>query len=240
MNPLVKPIYLFADSQLLFFKENEVPFLDSVRALIEADQPKAAYIGASNGDNPDFYSIFVAAMESIGIRDCRMILSSFSEEDASFCEQADLILLAGGDVAQGWKVLKETGLSEILVRKYYEGTVLLGISAGAMQLGLFGWPDVEEPQPEDYFKTLGLFPLIVSAHDEKNEWTSLKRALSVANLASEGVGIPSGGGLIYYPDHSIKPVRHPLHEFVLVDKQINGSLLFPEPAEQPEKIAGVH
>jgi hypothetical protein len=116
----------------------------------------------------------------------------------------------------------------------------MGISAGAIQLGLFGWPEVAEPQPEDYFKTLGLFPLIVSAHDEKNEWASLKKALSVANLADLGVGIPSGGGLIYYPDNSIKPVRHPLHEFVLADKQITGSLLFPEPAEQPENIAGVH
>jgi peptidase E len=226
---LAKPLYLFADSQLLFFKENDVLFLHSMRALIEADQPKAAYIGASNADSPDFYSIFMAAMEAIGIRDCRMILSSFPEEDASFCEQADLILLAGGDVARGWKVLRQTGLTETLVRKYDEGAVLMGISAGAMQLGLYCWPEVADPQPEDYFKTLGLFPLIVSAHDEKNEWASLKKALSVVNLAAIGVGIPTGGGLVYYPDHSIEPVRHPLHEFVLKDKQITGNLLFPRP-----------
>jgi peptidase E len=234
MNPLAKPIYLFADSQLLFFKENNVSFLDSVRASIEAEQPKAAYIGASNGDNPDFYSIFIAAMEAIGIQDCRMILSSFPEEDASFCEQADLVLLAGGDAAQGWKVLRQTGLTEILVRKYYEGAVLMGISAGAMHLGLLGWPEVVEPGPEDYFNTLGLVPLIVSAHDERNEWASLKKALSVANLAAGGVGIPTGGGLVYYPDHSLKPVRYPLHEFALRDEQITANLLFPGPNVRTE------
>jgi peptidase E len=235
MNPLAKPIYLFADSQLLFFKENNVSFLHSMRALIEVEQTKAAYIGASNGDNPDFYSIFTAAMEAIGILDCRMILSSFPEEDASFCEQANLILLAGGDVAQGWRVLKQTGLTETLVRKYEEGAILIGISAGAMQLGLYGWPEVADPQPQDYFKTLGLFPLIVSTHDEKNEWASLKKALSVVNLAAVGVGIPTGGGLVYYPDHSIKPVHHPLHEFVFRDGQITGNLLFPSPIERTEK-----
>lgn len=239
MNPLVKPIYLFADSQLLFFKENDVPFLQQVRAATEAERPKAAYIGASNGDNPDFYSIFTAAMESVGIEDCRMILSSFAEEDASFCEQAHLILLAGGDAAAGWEVLKRTGLTELLVRKYYEGTVLMGISAGAMQLGLFGWPEVAEPGPEDYFNTLGLVPLIVGAHDEKNEWASLKRGLMAVNLPVAGVGIPTGGGLAYYPDHSIKPLRHPLHEFVLKDERLTGSLLFPGLSEEME-IKGVH
>jgi peptidase E len=235
MNPLTKPIYLFADSQLLFFKEDDVSFLDAVRSSIEAEQPKAAYIGASNGDNPDFYSIFTGAMEAIGIEDCRMILSSYPEEDASFCEQSDLILLAGGDAAQGWKVLKQTGLTETLIRKYYEGAVLMGISAGAMHLGLFGWPEVVEPRPEDYFKTLGLVQLIVSAHDEKNEWASLKKALSVVNLAAEGVGIPTGGGLVYYPDHSLKPVRYPLYEFALKDEQMTVSLLFPGPTEPTEK-----
>jgi cyanophycinase len=239
MNPLAKPIYLFADSHLLFFKENAVSFLHQVRAVIEAERPKAAYIGASNGDNPDFYSIFTAAMESIGIEDCRMILSSFLEEDASFCEQSHFILLAGGDAAQGWEVLKRTGLTEILVRKYYEGTVLMGISAGAMQLGLFGWPEVLEPQPEDYFSTLGLVPLIISAHDEKNEWASLKKALTAVNLAVGGVGIPTGGGLAYYPDYSIKPLRYPLHEFVLKDERLTGRLLFPDPPKQIE-IKGVH
>jgi cyanophycinase-like exopeptidase len=144
-------------------------------------------------------------------------------------------LLAGGDAVQGWKVLRQTGLTEILVRKYYEGAVLMGISAGAMHLSLLGWPEVVEPGPEDYFKTLGLVPLIVSAHDERNEWASLKKALSVVNLAAGGVGIPTGGGLVYYPDHSLKPVRHPLHEFALKDEQITGSLLFPGPTGRTEK-----
>jgi hypothetical protein len=33
----------------------------------------AAYIGASNGDRPEFYGIFEAAVDAIGITDRRMI-----------------------------------------------------------------------------------------------------------------------------------------------------------------------
>ena len=48
----IKPIFLLADSQLLFWKENENLFLKTIREHIDNENPKAAYIGASNGDNP--------------------------------------------------------------------------------------------------------------------------------------------------------------------------------------------
>ena len=75
MTQTLKPIYLFADSQLLFWKDEDRLFLDSLRSLIERPHPKAAYIGASNGDDLVFYSLFQGAMEGIGIRNCCMIHS---------------------------------------------------------------------------------------------------------------------------------------------------------------------
>ena len=66
-----KPIFLFADSQLLFWNQNGKPFLNTIRDFLTQIRPKAAYIGASNGDEPTFYSIFEAAMDSIDIRDRR-------------------------------------------------------------------------------------------------------------------------------------------------------------------------
>lgn len=97
----LQPIYLFADSQLLFWKNKGIPFLDSISPRVMYSSPKAAYIGASNGDAREFYSIFEAAMEGIDIRDCKMIRSSFPGEDESFLNEADIILLGGGDVEMG-------------------------------------------------------------------------------------------------------------------------------------------
>ena len=98
----IKPIFLLADSQLLFWREDGKPFLARVRALLDEDAEttghgangggtKAAYLGASNGDAPEFYELFVAAMEQIGVADCRHIPAKPSDEDMAFLAQAALI-----------------------------------------------------------------------------------------------------------------------------------------------------
>src|SRR2546423_9704340 len=94
----IKPLYLLADSQLLFLRETEHAFMNRIREALDSTDPKAAYLGASNGDDPAFYSIFEAAMQSIGISQCRMVPVHPSADDLAFLQSADLVLLAGGDV----------------------------------------------------------------------------------------------------------------------------------------------
>jgi len=76
---MIKPIFLLADSQLLFFRDEGGSVLERARQLIEEEEPGkeilAAYIGASNGDAREFYDLFTAAMDSVGIRTTRMIPS---------------------------------------------------------------------------------------------------------------------------------------------------------------------
>lgn len=67
-----------------------------------------------------------------------MILSSFPSDDESFVKESDIILLAGGDIEKGWNVFTKVGLKELIIKRYYEGALLIGVSAGAVQLGLFG------------------------------------------------------------------------------------------------------
>lgn len=222
----MKPIYLFADSQLLFWKNDDGLFLDSVRDVIEQPQPKAAYIGASNGDDPDFYSLFQAAMEGIGVRDCCMINSQLSEGEAAFLNEADLILLAGGDVQRGWEVFKENGVREAVVKRYLEDAVLIGISAGAVQLGWFGWPAGEVTENR-LFDTFRLVPFVVDAHDEKNGWRNLRQSLQFCGGVVHGIGLPSGGGLIYHTNHTAEAIRYPAVEFFLRSGEIAQSLLMP-------------
>lgn len=227
MNVPLQPIYLFADSQLLFLRNQGVLFLNSLRQFLTHDSPRAAYIGASNNDAPEFYLIFEGAMEGIGIRDCRMIRSSsFSAEDEAYLNEADIILLAGGDVAVGWKAFVETGIKELIIRRYYEGAMLIGISAGAIQLGLWGL--IEGGQPlDELLDTFKLVPFVIDAHDEKQEWVRLKRAVRLSDGVAKGIGIPTGGGMIYYPDQSIEALRRPLYEFFMQDGEMRDALLMP-------------
>jgi peptidase E len=222
----LKPIYLFADSQLLFWKDEDRLFLDSLRSLIEQPHPKAAYIGASNGDDPAFYSLFQGAMEGIRIRECCMINSQLSEIETSFLNEADVILLAGGDVQRGWQAFNKNGVREAVVRRFLEGAVLIGISAGSVQLGWFGWPAGELTENR-LFDTFKLVPFIIDAHDDKNAWRNLRQCLQFCGGAVNGIGLPPGGGLIYYPNQTMESIRYPAVEFSIKNGEIAQSLLMP-------------
>lgn len=211
VEPDRRPIYLFADSQLLFWRDGGNLFLDSIVRLVTRASPGAAYVGASNGDAPEYYSIFEAAMAGAGVRNCRMILRSFTPEDRAFLSEADLILLAGGDVERGWDVFVETGMREFVVRRYHEGAVLMGVSAGAVQLGLYASTESGTPAARPS-GTFGLVPFVIDAHDEGREWGRLRAAVGRLGGTAEGIGIPTGGGLIYHPDGRVEAIRRPLHK----------------------------
>jgi cyanophycinase len=219
---MIKPLYLLADSQLLFERgENGLP--SRIRAGLASD-PKAAYIGASNADNPEFYALFKAAMEIMNVSQCRMVPAQPADEDNAFLQEADLMVLAGGDVERGWQAFEQNGVKELISRRRYEGTTLVGVSAGAVQLGLGAL--THAPQP----KTLNLFrlvPFYVGAHDEDAEWFDLRALVNLAQPEARGIGIPAGGGAVYCADGTLEPIRRPLIELVKTNHGLREGLLLP-------------
>lgn len=198
----VKPIYLLSDSQLLFSRDSTGQyFLASVTDDIGKTNVKAVYIGWSNGDRPEFYELFKEGMSNLQITDCYMISSEFTATDKQNLKQADLILLAGGDVKAGWEKLSETGAIEIIKEKYASGAVLIGISAGAIQLG-YRVPFEADNESVEMMK---LVPYIIGAHDEANQWYDLKNSVHLSG--TKGIGIPFGAGFKYYPDQSIETIN---------------------------------
>ncbi len=208
----LRPIYLLADSQLLFWRGNDgTLLLDPIKTGVKAESANASYLGASNGDDPAYYAIFEAAMEMVGVTRRRMILSSFSTEDAEFLANSEIILLAGGDAVSGWQMFTSNGTREAVMARYLEGALLIGVSAGAMQLGLCAYPEGDFSR-DQLIETFNFVPFIIGAHQEKREWESLKKAVRLTGDGARGVGIPAGGGAIYYPDGTLSPVRYPLYQ----------------------------
>ncbi len=230
----INPIFLFSDSQLLFHPgEDGRPVLAEVREAQDSNALKAAYIGASNGDDPMFFSIFEAAMDLIGITDRRMVFADYNEEDRAYLQEANLILLAGGDVAKGWEAIKE--MQQDIIQRYYAGAILIGVSAGAVQLGLGGWTRDLPQGHGDLFDTFKLIPFYVDAHDEDQGWERLKTIIGNTDISIRGLGIPKGGGLIYHPDHTLEPLRQTLVEFSGEKEDVVQNLLLPgEPPPKPE------
>jgi cyanophycinase len=236
---LLKPIFLCADSSPLFWRAPENLFLSMLKSSLASEPPKAAYIGAANGDEAQFYSIFTAAMEGIKVNNCRMIKSSFSTEDAAFINEADIILLAGGEVGRGWDIFVKNGLQEVLIRRYYEGATLIGVSAGAIHLGLFGWRE-GELSGENLIRTLGLVPFVIDVHEEKEGWERLKQALRIAAPNTLGIGIPLGAAMVFHADRSIEPIRYPLYEFAASEEEIISDVLLPVATHETIESEQVH
>jgi len=227
LNSPQKPIYLLADSRPLFWRKDGLLFLKLISRSVEIEPVRAAYLGASNGDNVDYYSLFEASMQGIGVYNCRMIRSSFPVEDASFIDEADIILLAGGDVGRGCDAFRKSGLDKVIVRRYDEGAILIGISAGAVQLGLSSM-NKDALSGGELFETLKLVPFMVGVHDEAREWAQLKAALSLADGDVRGIGIPHGAGVVYHADRGVEPLRHPIYKFSKKSGQLTQCLLFPQ------------
>jgi cyanophycinase-like exopeptidase len=229
MSPPLQPLYLLADSQLLFWRRQDRLLLEAALDGLARDTPlSAAYIGASNGDRPEFYGIFEAAMDAMGITDRRMVDSSFSPDDRAFLKRARLILLAGGDVRLGWRTFETTGMKNAVLDRYAQGAVLVGISAGAVQLGSYGIVEIPESRATELIDVFRLVPVVIDTHDERAEWARLSRTIHLLEGAATGLGIPSGGGVIVYTDTTIKPLRRPAHEFRFEGTRVTHSLLHAE------------
>ena len=228
---VIKPLYLLADSQLFFWKSSD-SLAERIRADLDSREPSAAYIGASNGDQPEFYDLFVAAMDSMAISDCRRVPSQPSREDTAFLEDADLIVLSGGDVERGWHVFEQNGFKELLPRLRYDGAVLIGVSAGAVQLGLGHLSNEAQPKPLDMFR---FAPFYIGAHDEGNDWFDLRALVNLSQSDARAIGLPAGGGAVYYPDGTLEPLRKPLVEIVKENSKITENLMAPlDPSRQPQ------
>jgi cyanophycinase-like exopeptidase len=224
--PQPKPLYLLADSQLLFWKRHDRLLLEAaLDGLTQGNPPSAAYIGASNGDRAEFYEIFEAAMDAIGITDRRMVGSSFDPDDRAFLERAQLIILAGGDVRLGWNTFERTGMKDVILGRYAKGAVLVGVSAGAVQLGRYGVVEAPENSGTELLDVFDLAPMIIDAHDERTEWARLSRAIRMLEGSVPGLGIPSGGGVIVHANGAIEPLRYPAHAVTFEGTDVKHSLL---------------
>jgi peptidase E len=226
---LIKPLYLLADSQLLFWRgEGGLP--QRIGQDLSSGA-KAAYIGASNQDQPEFYDLFVAAMEIMGVGDCRMIPARPIDEDKAFLEQAELLLLAGGSVELGWQVFGDNGLKDLIPKKRYDGCTLIGVSAGAVQMGLGTLTEASQPKKLELFR---FAPFYVAAHAEKNEWWDLRALVNLSQSGTRGVGIPAGGAAVYWPDGTLEPIHRSLTELMKEGDRVIERVLVP--AETPAGI----
>ena len=199
-------LFVTADSIPLFGKWMVEEVGPGVAAAL-AERPHAttaAYIGACNEDLPDYFSMFehaVGSLSSLKLRPVHVICTKQSPDQcAATLQSASLIVIAGGDVQLGWRAMEASGLPAALRAAAAVGTVIIGISAGAIVMGTHGYSGAEDKFAPP-FPTLGLVPYCFGAYDEGAGWGDVRRALTMLSASPDagaalpvvGIGIQTNG-----------------------------------------------
>jgi cyanophycinase len=190
-------LLLLADSQLLF-RPDQLPQLlrHCTGQERSTSQPlSAAYIGAANGNRPEFFDLACSALATLFGQPvpCHFIQSE-SDIPPKPCA---LVILAGGSVETGWAFLQQQPVRDWLEACRSEAdAVFIGVSAGAIHLASGCDPEQPSPCAQTY---LGWAPLFVAVHEEGENWPTLQvwreAASSQAFSSLPFAGLPMGGGL---------------------------------------------
>ena len=147
------------------------PIDDYIVSLAARSRPRMCYVGTANGDMPDgiekFYAAFPAA------RCERSHLAFFRKQApggialATLREQVlsqDVIFVTGGNTKSALGVWREWGLDHVFAEAYASGTVLAGMSAGALCWFESGLTDSFGQAGYQLLSCLGLLPGACAVH----------------------------------------------------------------------------
>jgi len=202
------------------------PILKAVFADIGVASPTVAYVGAANGDSPEFFECMAGILKKT--RRCRMLHAVTVPHDADvkkavdIIKAADAVFVSGGDVEAGVEVLNEKGITHIFAELYSQGRLVFGVSAGSIMLARewVRWADPDDDSTAELFPCLGLAPLICDTHGEGDDWEELKAAVALGPADSPSYGIMSGSCLKVYPGGRVEAMAGPVSVYVRRGKAV--------------------
>jgi hypothetical protein len=190
--------------------------------------PLVAYVGAATDDDRRFSGFMEELVTAAG--PCTFRLAPVVGRRAAggaareVIAAADLVLMGGGDVDLGMRRIMEADLARLLKEKHAGGAPFLGVSAGAILLGLcwIRWPDPDDDASAELFDCLGLVPIHCDCHGEEDGWAELKTLLRLAGGRALGHGIRAGAGLRVAAGGTVEPICGEVDRF-----QVRGGKVIP-------------
>lgn len=175
-------LVLLADSQLLFPGRHSGPLLGQLHRWVAGR--RGVYIGASNGDLPEYFEMAVQAFSAVG---ATLVWQKATDNVPE--THADFYVLSGGDVTQGWRYLQHPAVMQALQQACKENAPFIGVSAGAIHLahGFMG------PASRTFLGWLGA---AVAVHEERDHWPTLQHWKQSAMTDLPLLTIPMGGALV--------------------------------------------
>ena len=221
-----KPIYLLAGGRRGSRTEGD-PILETVVKKIGKPAPSVAYVGAANGDSPDFFKWMTSYLQMAGAGEVRLAPMAGKgadlEEARHVLNTADSVFISGGDVEAGMRQLEEKNLNSVFGSLYRRGVLFFGSSAGSIMLAKcwIRWRDPADDLTAEIFPCMGLADVVCDTHGEAEGWEELHCFLKLTGTDRVGYGIPTGLALCIHPDGSVEAIGGAVNRFVWREGKIH-------------------
>ena len=213
MNSL--PIYLLAGGPGAK-RQSPDPILQMALRELGKTKPTVAYIGAAHGDSLMFFLFIKRLITAAGAGTVELVplvkKKSDIEKAQTIIQSADCIFVSGGDVKEGMRVLTERSVIALIKKRYNEGALIIGVSAGSIMLAKqwIDWPDENNEASAELFPCMNIAPVLCDTHGEEDEWNELHSLVHLTEGDQIGYGIPSGGAMRISPDGVVEAISMPL------------------------------
>lgn len=115
-----------------FLEPGNPPLQRYILRLLRSRNPKICFISTATGDNSAYIAQFYSTFSKLRCRPAHLPLFERTPNLAGLILSQDLIYVAGGNTKSMLAVWRDWDLPRILRRAWLGGTVLAGISAGAI------------------------------------------------------------------------------------------------------------
>ena len=212
----ILPIYLLAGGPGAK-RQSPDPILQMALRELGKTKPSVAYIGAAHGDSLMFYLFIKRLIVAAGAGKVELVplakKKSNIAEAQLIIQSSDCIFVSGGDVSEGMRVLTEKSVIPLIKKRYDEGALIIGVSAGSIMLAKqwINWPDENDEASAELFPCMNIAPVLCDTHGEEDKWNELHSLLRLTDGDQIGYGIPSGGALRISTDGTVEAVGLPLY-----------------------------
>ena len=167
--------------------------------LAGREDPRVLFVPTASGDHPDAVVRFYRSVTPLGCRPAHLGL--FRREAGDLDEllaRQDVIVVGGGSTANMLAVWRVHGLDGALRRAWSRGTVLAGVSAGAVCWFAGGVSDSWGPPPRPLTGGLGLLEGSLCPHHDSGPGRRDAFAGAVASGAlPPGWAVDDGAALVF-------------------------------------------
>ncbi len=192
-----------------FTMEPRNPALDHyLLTLVDKREPRLLFLPTASGDPAEQLHRFHATYDGKACTTTVLSLFRLHETAVSLHElllEQDLIYVGGGSMRNMLAIWREHGLDDLLREAWKRGTVLAGLSAGAMcwfEGGITKSGGAPAP-----VKGLGLLPGSLSVHrDGEPDRLPVYRAAVRDGLLPPGWAADDGAGLLFEGDRLVRAV----------------------------------